>query len=104
MKVLVRVVRNPFQPEVVFPETRMRRWPHVILPMFEDLRPDRTDFTRQGEFFLVEEGPDAEATLRALAEANPGHEVQVWNLTQSAQCPAGPVVMKKVSEAGVLPV
>lgn len=101
MKLLIRVVRNAFQPEVnIVTDHRLRRFPSAI--MTREMNVERTDFTHEGEFFLCNE-EDLDPTVRALAEANPGREVQVYNLMQSAQCPAGEMVMKKVTKDGVLP-
>lgn len=102
MKVLVRVVRNAFLPEVAIRgEHRIRRFPNAILT--RELNTERSDFTTEGEFFLVEE-TEVDAVVRTLAEANPGHEVQTYTMTSSAQCPAGPMVLKKVTKDGVLPI
>lgn len=101
MKQLIRIVRNHYTPEVsLVTDQRVRRWPWAILP--KELSVERSDFAKEGEFFLVEED-DVELFLKLFAEANPGHEVQVYTLTQSAQCPAGPMVVKKVTKDGVLP-
>lgn len=102
MKKLIRVVRSRYTPDVNLGqgEVRFHRMPQAILSVEVDM--DKTDFTNEGEFFLVEHN-DVENTMRVLAENNPGHEVQVYNLEQSAQCPAAPMVVKKITAEGVLP-
>lgn len=79
---------------------RMRTNPLAILP--RQLHQESSNFQKESEFVLVEEA-DADATLAALATANPGYEVRVYGLEQVAQCPAAPMVVKKVSAHGVLP-
>lgn len=102
MRKLVRVVRSNFTPEVAFQDVRMRRLPYAIIPASK-LDFERSNFVKDGEFFLCEEGPDLEIAVRALAEANPGCEVQVYGMEQAAQCPAAPMVVKKVTAEGILP-
>lgn len=79
---------------------RSGRNPEVLHP--RELDVDRTNYQKEGEFFLVSE-TDVDDALRILATANPGCEVRVYNIEQIAQCPAAEMVVKKVSEHGILP-
>lgn len=58
---------------------------------------------REAEFFLIDE-IDIKHCLEQLARYNPGCEVQVYGLEHTGICPAGPLVMKRVTADGVLPV
>lgn len=104
MRKLVRIVRSAYTPEF-HPENVNVQWrrrlPQVIIPQF-NLSEDRSNFLKQGEFFIIEEGEEENA-MRSFAEGNPGCEVQIYALEASAQCPAAPMVVKKVSADGVLP-
>lgn len=104
MKKLIRVVRSSYTPEF-HPEGGhqwRRRMPQVVIQQARDLEIDRSNFTKEGEIFLVEPD-DVEIAMRCFAEANPGCEVQVYNLEASAQCPAAPMVVKNVTKDGILP-
>lgn len=105
MKKLIRVVRNAWTPEINLvhenPNIRLRRGPQAI--MTRETNVERTNFTTEGEFFLVDEA-DVNGIMTVLAETNPGREIQVYNLEQSAQCPAAAMVTKKVTKDGILPV
>lgn len=104
MKKLLRVVRSKYTPDVnIHAEgIRLRTLPMAILPA-RLLEIERSDFLRDGEFFLVEER-DVDNMLMAFAQGNPGCEIQIWNHEASAECPAAPMVVKKVTPDGVLPV
>lgn len=100
---LVRIVRTGFTPEFVMPEIRLRSLPQAIIPQNRELDHERSDFMREGEFYLVEEA-ELDIQVQQFAEKNPGREVQVWNLEQVAECPAAAMVRKKVTKEGILPV
>lgn len=111
-KKLFRVVRSTFHPEtqLLLGDGRAagfrRSLPQVIIPsrgrmdMPDDGPPP--NYQREAEFFLVSD-EEVPLALQALAEGNPGCEVQVYNLEQIAQCPAAPMVIKRVTADGVLP-
>jgi tagatose-1,6-bisphosphate aldolase len=104
MKKLIRVVRSAYTPEF-HPEgghNWRRRLPMVIIPVTRELGIDRSNMSKDAEFFLVEPD-DVDTAMRAFAENNPGCEVQVYSLEASAQCPAAPMVVKTVTQDGVLP-
>lgn len=63
---------------------------------------ENSNFSQEGEFFLMD-SREADEVAGALAHQNPGHEVRVYAITAVYQCPAAPMVTKKVSEHGVLP-
>lgn len=81
-------------------ESPLRRHPSVILP--RELHPERSNMAKEGEFFLVDER-DSDVAMGLLAQHNPGMEVRIYGLEQIAQCPAAKMVLKKISEYGVLP-
>jgi hypothetical protein len=63
------------------------------------------DIAKTGEFFEIEDvAEDGDLLLRVLAEHNPGCEIRVYTLEQVGQCPAAPMVVKKVTADGILPV
>jgi len=75
--------------------------PYAIMP--RPLNEGTSNFQKEAEFILIDER-HADTLLAALAVANPGYEVRVYALEQVAQCPAAAMVVKKVSQHGVLPV
>jgi hypothetical protein len=98
MMKLIRVERSA-EVEVNLGNPRPRQFPQLIYTSAID---GASVVKKQGEFFLVE-ATDVDAVLALLAEANPGHEVQVYTLEKTGICPASALVMKKVSDSGVLP-
>jgi hypothetical protein len=78
----------------------LRRHVSALLP--RELNVERSDFSKEVEFAMVD-ARDADVAIEALATANPGCEIRVYSLEQVGQCPAAPLVLKKVDESGVLP-
>ena len=107
MKKLIRVVRGrpdngtPFElfhEQVNFP---LRRAPEAIIPVME-LEIEQSNFQKSVEFCLVDDR-DVEGSVALLAHNNPGCEVRVYACEQIAQCPAAPMVVKKIDQSGILP-
>lgn len=80
---------------------RVRNHVQVVMPRGL-LSIDHSNFTRDGEFFYVDE-KDADLVMMCLARSNPGCEVRVYGVEQIAQSPAADPVVKKVDKHGVLP-
>lgn len=103
MKKLIHIVRGVADRGMDFglgAEVQVRRHPQAIVT--DRLEVERGTLIKNVEFVYVDEG-DTEAAVAALAAANPGYEVRVYTVESIAQCPAGALVTKKISESGVLP-
>lgn len=102
MKKLLQVVRG--RPdrglEIFLPDAGVRHHPQVVL--CRALDEGSSNFVKEGEFFFIEDS-DVDEAMRGFAQQNPGCEVRVYSLEQSGQCPAGPMVVKKITSDGVLP-
>ena len=102
MRKLVYVDRGEYKPRVSI-GMRNPNWElNCIMPFKGDLDYERSQFQKEGQFFLVD-SRELEEAVRTLAEANPGANVEVYSLESVAICPAAPMVMKKVTEDGILP-
>jgi hypothetical protein len=107
MKKLVQVVRdgradNGYTVGLNL-EQRLPSRQHPEAVLTRELSPDRSNFLKEGNFFYVEE-VDVDIVVEHLATHNPGSQVRVFSLESEAQCPAGPIVRKKVNKDGsVLP-
>ncbi len=95
---LVRVCRSTSF-EVPFNESRTHH-PRGINP--RNIGRNES-FHDDGEFFEVNEA-DLPRIVAALARGNPGKDVHIYELTSVSVCPAGDLVVKKVTKDGVLPV
>lgn len=99
---LVRVVRTaPMQ--VAYPIGR-RGETQVLHPIgFQGSSADiYNNFVTHGEFFLCPEN-EVDQMVEFLATTNPGRDVEVYTLESAATCPAAPIVKKKVTPDGILP-
>lgn len=96
---LVYVDRGAVKMEFNPPNTRIRfRHPTVFL--LSEMKEENP--TRKGELFeIVDE--DLDAFVEGMAKANPGCNVQVYDLISECICPPAELVKKKITKDGVLP-
>jgi hypothetical protein len=102
---LVRVQRSEVSD--FYLDGRQRHTCEVVLTSelkLNNYNPDTQtqDIKRMGEFFYFH-ATDLQGAIEALAKANPGCEVEVFQMTQVVVCPAGPMVTKAVTKDGELP-
>lgn len=101
MNVLVYVRNNGFRPEYFYDE---RRAPVTVVPVgssFEGRDYTTEDMSRHRLFEVHEE--NLNEFISWVTRQNPGCEVEVYHLKQSAIRPAGELVTRNVTENGVLP-
>ena len=100
--ILIRVDRGRKMEVNVGVDTHQSVW--LLTPLGVNVQ-GPVNAAMDGEFFTIADARhgDLDRVVKALAEANPGRKVQVFNMERAATCPAAPMVIKQVTKNGVLP-